>query len=455
VFTAAAADRSGAPRGGGPLDARGAAMRKGHASLAWAILCTLVLVACARPGPSGNGRGGAVSVLGVWGGTELDSFRAMVKPFEARTGIAVQYEGTRDLDAVLTARVQGGNPPDLAVLPAPGHLAELARVGNLKPLDGAFDSSEMAREYPRAWIDLGRVNGRLYGIVIKTALKGLVWYNPRAWTRAGYRVPSSWAQLMSLTKTIASGGKTPWCLGLESGAASGWPATDWIAILLLRAAGPHVYTQWYRHELPWTDPRIRAAWQRFGQVAANPRYVYGGTAAVLATNFAQAPFPLYASPPGCYLHLQATFIEDFIEQQYPQVRPGRDLAFFMFPPIAPAYASDVEVAGDVVGMFRDTAQARALVRYLATAPAQEIWVRRGGALSANRDVPLSAYPDPLSRRAAQTLAAAGIAVFGASDMMPQAVTDVFYKATLEYVRDPGRLGELLTQVEQAARETYK
>ncbi|HLJ58470.1 MAG TPA: extracellular solute-binding protein [bacterium] len=429
-------------------------MGKGLAALAW-VACALLFAACARPGTTGGARGGAVSVLGVWGGSELDSFRAMVKPFETRTGITVQYEGTRDLNAVLTARVQGGHPPDLAALPGPGQIAELARAGSLKPLDHAVDPGEMAREYTRTWIDLGSVGGRLYSIVIKTAVKGLVWYDPHTWAAAGYQVPSTWGQLLSLTQAIASGGKTAWCVGLESGAATGWPATDWIEILLLRAAGPGVYEQWYRHEIPWTDPRVRAAWQRFGQIAANPKNVYGGTPAELATNFGQAPFPMFVTPPGCYMHLQATFIQDFIHTQYPQLQPGRDVAFFPFPTIAPAYATDVEVAGDLVGMFNDTPQARALVRYLATAAAQEIWVKRGAALSPNRGVPLTAYPDSLSRRAAEMLVTSDAARFDASDMMPQAVTDAFYKATLDYVRDPARLTEILRRLEQVSRENYK
>ena len=403
----------------------------------------------------GIARGGAVSVLGVWGGSELDSFRAMVKPFETRTGITVQYEGTRDLNAVLTTRVQGGHPPDLAVLPGPGQIAEFARAGSLKPLDQAVDPGQMAHEYTRTWIDLGSVGGRLYSIVIKSALKGLVWYDPQTWAGLGYQVPITWGQLLSLTQTIAAGGKTAWCVGLESGAATGWPATDWIEILLLRAAGPGAYEQWYRHELPWTDPRVAAAWQRFGQIVANPKNVYGGNAGGAGDELRPGAVPHVCGASGV-LHAPASDVHSGLHPQaVPAAPTGPDVAFFAFPSIAPAYATDVEVAGDLVGMFNDTPQARALIRYLATAAAQEIWVKRGAALSPNSGVPLSAYPDSLSRRAAEMLVTSGAARFDASDMMPQAVTDAFYKATLDYVRDPARLTEILGRLEQVSRENYK
>ncbi len=431
-------------------------MPRRHARLLGAAACILLLTAGAEAQPPAPPRlGGTVNVLAVWGGSELDSFRAMVKPFEQRTGVTVAYEGTRDLNAVLIARIQGGHPPDVAALPGPGQMAELARAGHLKPLDGVVDLPRMTQEYARTWLDLGRQRSRLYSVFIKTALKGLVWYDPKALAAAGYRAPRTWRDLEALTDKIAAHGVAPWCIGLESGAASGWPATDWIEILLLKSAGPEVYTQWYEHKIPWTAPAIRTAWETFGRFAANPKYVYGGTQAVLATNFAEAPFPMFASPPKCYLHLQATFIQDFIQKQYPKLRPGEDLAFAPFPPIIPTEVAAIEIAGDLVGMLRDTPQTRALIRYLVTAEAQTVWVRRGGALSPNRRISPADYPDPLSRRAAAILVASEVARFDASDMMPQAVQSAFFKATLDYVQAPGRLPEILAGLERTSQEAYR
>jgi len=208
------------------------------------IVCSLLRAVSASSGaqqPAREKIGGTVNILAVWGGSELDSFRAMVKPFEERTGIAVAYEGTRDLSAVLTTRLQGVHPPDIAALPGPGQMAELARGGHLKPLDDVMDMGRMKAEYARTWCDLGSQNGKVYSVFIKTALKGLVWYDPKTLRAAGYQVPRTWHDLTSLTQKIAATGKTPWCIGLESGAASGRPAIDWIEIILLRSAGAQTY----------------------------------------------------------------------------------------------------------------------------------------------------------------------------------------------------------------------
>jgi len=181
--------------------------------------------------------------------------------------------------------------------------------------------------------------------------------------------------------------------------------------------------------------------------------VRGGVQGELAINFADAPFPLFASPPGCYFHLQGSFIQDLIRSQYPGLRPGVDLSFDPIPILDRSIPETVEVAGDVMVMFRETPQSRALIRYLTTAEAQAVWVRRGGALSPNRRVSLSAYPDPLSRRAAAALTAASAPRFGASDLMPPPVNSTFLAATLEYVQHPDHLDQILREMDRVATET--
>ncbi len=399
--------------------------------------------------------GGTVKVLAVWGGSERESFLAMVKPFEEQSGVKVEFEGTRDINAVLTTRLQAGNPPDVAVLPGPGQMAEFARKGQLKPLGDALDLNAMRRDYAQSWIDLASVGGKPYGIFIKAALKGPIWYNPKTFKKAGYAIPPTWNALLALTQRIAGTGVTPWCIGLESGAASGWPATDWIEDILLRSAGPKAYDQWVRHEIAWTSPAVKTAWETFGKVATNPKFVLGGAQGELSTNFGESPYPLFSDPPRCYLHHQATFIQDFIQKQFPDLKPVEDFAFFEFPTINPGVGKAVVAAGDLFGMFRDTPQGRALMRWLVTPEAQTIWVRRGGALSPNRRVGLSAYPDELSRGAARILTSAAVVRFDGSDLMPEAVNSAFWKGTLDYVQNPAQLDSILRRIEQAAKSAYK
>ncbi len=407
-----------------------------------------------KEGASGAGLGGSVSVLAVWGGQELDIFNAMVKPFTDRTGTKVEYEGTRDLDAVLTTRVAAGNPPDLAGLPNPGKMAELARQGKLVDLSGVLDMAQMRKSYAQSWLDLGSVDGKLVDIFAKASLKGLVWYSPKNLKAAGLSIPTTFDQLMSTAMTISGRGVSPWSVGVESGAASGWVGTDWLENIFLRMYGPEKYKAWYQGKLAWTSSEVKTAWQTWGKIVADPRLIYGGSQYVMSTNFGQAFIPVFQDPPKAYFHFQATFIQSFIQKQFPNLKPGDDFNFFGFPSIDPKYAKAVETAGDLFGMFKKTPQSSALTQYLTTAQAQDFWVKAADGISPNRDVPLSDYPDPLSHNAAQILTSADIAVFDASDMMPGKMNTAFWSAIMSYLADPGSLDSILAGLEKVRQEAY-
>jgi len=394
---------------------------------------------------------GVVTVLGVWGGDELTSFQEAVFPFTEETGIGMAFEGTRDLAAVLTTRVEAGNPPDLAILPNPGQMYELAEKGVLVDISTFMDMDQLKKDYAQSWLDLASYKGKLYGIFYKVANKSLVWYNPKAFAAKGYEVPTTWDELIALSDQIVADGGTPWCIGLESGAASGWPATDWIEDIMLRTAGPEVYDKWVNHEIPWTDPAVKRAWELFGQIAANEDYVYGGTTGVLSTFFGDSPAPMFDDPPGCYMHRQASFITGFFPEG---LTAGEDYDFFPFPPIEEKWGTPVLGGADLIVMFNDTPEARALMQYLASPKPQEIWAAKGGFLSPHRGVSLDVYPDDLTRKMAKMVVEAEVFRFDASDLMPAAVgAGSFWKGTLDYVGGTD-LDAVLEEIEASAQDAY-
>jgi len=395
---------------------------------------------------------GAVTVLGVWGGDELSNFQEAVFPFTDETGIGMAFEGTRDLAAVLTTRVEAGNPPDLAILPNPGQMYELAKDGNLVDISKFMDMDKLNTNYAKAWLDLASYDGTLYGIFYKVANKSLIWYNPTAFADGGYNIPTTWDELIALSDKIVSDGKTPWAIGFESGAASGWPATDWIEDIMLRTAGPDVYDKWVNHEIPWTDSAVKTAWETFGEIVGKEDYQYGGTTGTLTSNFGDAPASLFTDPPGAYMHRQASFITGFFPEG---VEAITDYDFFPFPPIDPAYGTPVLGGADLIVMFNDTPEARELMKYLASAQPQEIWAGLGGFISPSKEVSLDSYPDELTKKMADMVVKAEVFRFDASDLMPAAVgAGSFWSGTLDYVGGED-LDTVLGDIEASSVEAYK
>ncbi len=422
------------------------------------IVAMLVMTACGggeegSPGGDGDGAlGGTISILAVYADAEQESFEAMIQPWLDENGVTLEYSSTRDINAQLTTQLAGGNPPDIAGLPGPGAMAQFARDGDLLPLDDVIDMDTYSSQYDDGWIVAGTVDDQLVGIFTKVSVKGLIFYNPQQFEAAGYTVPEDFDGLTALVDQISADGTPPWGITLESGAASGWPGTDWIEDFLIRQSGPEIFDQWVAGELPWTSPEVRAAWEAFGAWAGDEAYVAGGAGQAINTNFGNGGDCLFSDPPECFLHHQASFITGFFEDNFPDVAvAGETYDFFPMPGIE---FEGVTTAGDLFGMFNDTPQARSLMQYLTTPEAQQIWVERGGAISPSKEVPVEAYPDETSQRFAEILLNAETTRFDADDRMPAQMQEAFWGGVLEYVQDPSSLDTILADLDTVQAEAY-
>ena len=409
-------------------------------------VAAIVVAACGGTSSSGGTAGASVTVIGTWGGDEEKAFKAMVAPWETQTGNTVKYTGTRDLNAVLTTGVASGVLPDLAGLPGPGQMAEFAKGGSLKPLDGVLDVATYKAETAPALVALGTVDSKLSGVFIKAAVKGLIWYSPKLHDYSS-APPATWDDLKSQATANKGAANAIWCVGLESGAATGWPGTDWIEDIVLRQAGPDVYNAWWSGKQKWTSPEIKSAFETFGDVIKDAN---GGSNTVLTTAFQEGGDGLFTSPPGCEFHHQASFITGL--GKFKDSKAGTDYNFFPFPDIDAKYTGAVEGAGDLFGMFHDTEAAKSLMKYLVTAPAQDVWVKLGGALSANKNA--TSYPDDIAKRSAALLTNAKVFAFDASDLMPTAMNAAFWTAIVDYTKDPTKLDSILTSLDKVQTDSY-
>jgi len=422
------------------------------------VLCLLLAFTLVADLSAQTKKAKTITVLGVWGGQEADVFNDLCKAFTNKSGIKVEFEATRDLDAVITTRVEAGNPPDISALTGPGKMIELAKKGKLVDLSKVLDMKDFAQNYAQGWKDLGSVDGKLYGLFSKAAVKGLVWYAPKALKAAGLEEPKfnwTWDDMMSQSSKIVASGKAPWAIGLESGAASGWVGTDWIENIFLRVNGPEKYRLWYEGKLAWNSPEVRKAWDVWGQLIASDKMIYGGRAYVNSTNFGNAAAPLFSDPAQAYFHHQASFIQGFITEQFPGIKPVQDFNFTAFPSINTQYSKAMEVAADIFVAFNATPEVKAFMNYLASAESQSFWAAGTGGLGTNKNVALTFYPDALTKRAASILNGTEIVVFDASDMMKPEMNNAFWSAVVSYVSDPSSLGKILDGLEKVRKDVYK
>jgi alpha-glucoside transport system substrate-binding protein len=383
-------------------------------------------------------RGQSIQVLGPWLGPDRDLVLSVFAYFEQATGADIQYAGSDSFEQQIVIDIQAGSPPHVAIFPQPGLAADQAARGGLLPLGDELRQWTLENYAAgESWVDLGTYEDRsgnrdYFGFFYKVDLKSLVWYSPENFADAGYEVPTTMEELIALSDRMVADGTTPWCIGLGSGDATGWPATDWVEDIMLRTQPPTVYDGWVTNEIPFNDPRVVNAIEIFGQFAKNDAYVDGGSVAVGATDFRDSPAGLFTVPPRCFMHRQASFIPSFFPEG---TELGVDADFFYFPPFASEdLGNPVLGAGTLFTITRESPVARALLDFLTTPLAHEIWMAQAGFLTPHRGVNLDAYANDTLRGQGEILLNATTFRFDASDLMPGAIgAGAFWRGMVNFV----------------------
>jgi alpha-glucoside transport system substrate-binding protein len=414
---------------------------------------TLVVAGTAGGGHKAPGVSGKISIIAKWTGDEQKSFEAVLAPFKkANPGVTIKYTGAGDnVPQIVSTAVQGGNPPDIATMPQPGLMRDFAGRGALKPI--TFARGTIARNYAPVWLQLGSVNGKLYGLFFKGANKSTVWYNVPSIKAAGVKTPKTWPQFLAAAKTVRGSGTPAYSIG----GADGWTLTDLFENIYLRTAGGAKYDLLSSHKLKWTDPSVKVALRTMAQVLGDSGNIAGGTAGALQTDFPTSVSNVFAQKPKAAMVLEGDFVPGVVASKNP-LKPITGYNQFAFPSINGSPPA-VMGGGDIVVMFKDSPAARALITYLATPQAASIWASRGGFSSPNKNVKPSAYKDPINRATAIALARAQLFRFDMSDLQPAAFGSTTgqgeWKIFQDFLKSPTNVNGTASALESAAAKAYK
>ncbi|MGK5675167.1 ABC transporter substrate-binding protein [Micromonospora sp. URMC 106] len=389
---------------------------------------------CAAYEKYGDNDGKKVTIYSSIRDIEADRLEESWKQFENCTGIEIDHEGSGEFEAQLGVRVDGGNAPDLAFIPQPGLLKRFADSGKLKPA-GAETKKTAEENYPADWLKYSTVNGQFYGAPLGSNVKSFVWYSPKTFKEKGWTVPTTWDELISLSDKIAASGTKPWCVGIESGDATGWPATDWIEDLMLRTQTPEVYDQWTTHGIKFNDPKVVEAVDKAGTILKNEKYVnagFGGVKSIATTSFQEAGVPITTGK--CALHRQASFYAN----QWPQgtkVAEDGDVFAFYFPAIDAAKGKPVLGGGEFVAAFADRPEVQAVQTYLASGEYANSRAKIGDWVSANNKLDLANVANPIDKLSVQILQdKSTVFRFDGSDLMPATVgAGTFWKGMVDWI----------------------
>jgi len=432
-------------------------------------LSTVFLLGCGGASSSGGGGGSVsdVTVWTAWGGNELKAFQDVLKPFEQNTGIKVHVTTNRDSTTQIANGIAAGTDlPDIAPATTdPAQLKDWVSKGVIKPVETALGSdfsTYVSNTYPGLVTPpasmsgddpyIGIIGGKHYYLMIKYQIKGLFWYNKKVFTGTA---PKTWSDLLAISPS-QYGAQKLFCAGVESGAASGWPASDDLDNIIMRQSGPDVYTKWIEGKQKWTSPEIKQGYQALLQMVSGGA-VYGGSNYVLSTNFAKAGDPLFkgtgGNKAGCLFLEQATFQPGFFTQDFPDLKAGVDYDFFGHPSMGNSqFDGNYNGFYDNYAMYNDTPAARKLMAWMVDPKAQQIWASSGVSLSSNKS---TTYTDPVFKNAATVASTGTNMLVTAGDYMPTDMRNAYWKSLLDATNNPSNLNSILSKLDQVQQAAYQ
>jgi spermidine/putrescine-binding protein len=429
------------------------------------VLLALALGAAACGGDDDSGGGGSttqaqslkgqsIQVYAVWSGSEQKNFQQVLDAFTQQTGATVTYTSTGDnMSTVLGSKIEGGAPPDVAMLPQQGLLVQLANDGSLKKVNADVQAAVDANFAP-VWKNLASVDGTLYGVYYKVANKSTVWYRPQAFQDAGISAsPKTWDEFIQDAKTLSDSGVTP----VSVGGADGWTLTDWFENIYLSQAGPDKYDQLSKHEIPWTDPSVTQALETLGQLFGDKNLIAGGSSGSLQTDFTASVTNVFGDNPKAAMVYEGDFVSGVITDST-KSKVGQDALMFPFP--AAGAQPAVVGGGDVAAILKDNPASQAFVKYLASPEAAAIWAKLGGYASANKNLDLSNYPDPIAKAIGEAVVKAADNVrFDMSDLAPAAFGGTIgkgeWKDLQDFLKNPSNVSGTAAQLEKDAKAAFQ
>jgi alpha-glucoside transport system substrate-binding protein len=406
-------------------------------------------VDAAKTAADGQELSGTLDVIGVASGTDATAFTQAMAPFEEATGVKINYVGSQDQATVVAAGVQAGDAPDVVDGQGLGLMLQYARSGQAVSLSDTIGDDVLAKDFNPGLLQSATVDGEVYGIW-NEADTFQVFYNP-----ATYDGPTdgSWDDLMAWSQQQAASGDgvAPWCMGLESGAGSGFPAQGFIENLFVKEFGNEALAQWANGQLPWTSDQVKWAFEEFGKIATSDTLVDGGPQSVVSTSAFTFMNGMYSEPQTCQLTLWGNYAASIVGGANPQATVPDGLNFFSVPAGTPENAGALDVAGHVTFALNDDAKTSAFMKYWASAQAQALIAASGNYTVANVNVPLDAYPNESMRSSAQLLLDAETVTPGPASAVSSAVNTAYLKGIMAYVQDPSSLDEVLASIQAATK----
>lgn len=407
------------------------------------------LAACGGGGSSGSDS----KTVTIWASMDQPVIDGLTKALDTKAkaaGITVKWQRVENINQLIMTKIQANDTPDIAFIPQPGVVGDMVTRGAAKPLDDVVDLTSLQSSMIPGSLEAGTFDGKLYGLLASMNVKSLVYYDKPAWDAAGYKAPTSIDELNALTDQIKSDGGTPWCMGIESDTATGWPATDWFEDLIMRYGGADGYNSWVTHDTPFDSDLVKQAAAEFEKLMFTDGNVLGGRDAIASTNFGTAGNPMFdPAGPKCWMYKQGSFITGFFPKNI-TADLDKNVGVFGFPPATAGGDNPVLGGGDMATLLGDSDSAKQVMKMLSETDIGNEAAPTSSFISPHKDFDVSLYPNEVTRTVAKVGYDASTFLFDGSDQMPGEVgAGTFWKDMTAWISGQEDLDTALKNIDDS------
>jgi alpha-glucoside transport system substrate-binding protein len=423
-----------------------------HRRIAMVAVAALASSFVAAGCGGGDDSGDDAKEVTIWSSVDApvqEGLSAVLSEKAKADGYTINWESVDNINQLIMTKLQANDTPDIALIPQPGVVKDIVSRNAGFPLDDVVDMAALEESMVPGTLEAGMVDDQLYGLLVSMNVKSLVFYNKQAWDKAGYKAPESIDELNALTDQIKADGGTPWCMGIESETATGWPATDWFEDLVMRYGGVDGYNQWVSHEMPFDSDVVREAAAEFEELMFTEGNVLGGRKAITSTAFQTAGNPMFDAEPGCWLYKQGSFITGFFPEEV-LTDVDANIGVFGFPAAEAGGENPVLGGGDLAVMLDDSASTKAVMAMMGDVDLGEEAAPNSSFISPHKTFDVSLYPNELTKSYADVAYSSTAFLFDGSDQMPGEVgAGSFWKEMTAWIGDQQDLDATLTNIDES------
>ena len=217
--------------------------------------------------------------------TDLEQFELELKSVEDSTGIKIKYETHSDIETYL---IENSNSDvDIAIIPNPQGVTNLGDRGIILSMDQIVSKETMESYYSKHLqeITTSNISNKNYGAFFRLFPNSLIWYSVEKYEEIGSPKFNSYNELLEFTASYSKENKDLWCLDIESGASTGWIATNWLEDIILNNHGVEIYDQWSKQEIFSSEKSILNSINNIGKLVFTENAVYGSNKRVVRKEF--------------------------------------------------------------------------------------------------------------------------------------------------------------------------